>query len=158
MCLCINNEATEKFRQENSGEIEVYKLLRVGYSYNKYSIYSPYTNTCYKKGWNRAKSTSSYSLYQKIRCKFTNKRERRITGNVNGGAIHIFLNREDAEKSNKSTRAFILKGKAKVRDLVAIGEYDGFKHTGCFKKIYISEVEIDRVINSFINGVSDYNN
>ncbi len=123
MCLYVDVDAEEQFRKrhKNKKEIIVWKVVnkKIIYEYSEYT--SLYRFTLIVGGWLKAKG--------KLKCKDI----------VNGGAIHVYINRKYARGCRDPwSDEKIIKCKALMKDLIAVGN----NRDVCFTKIWIPKSEL----------------
>jgi hypothetical protein len=142
MCLCKNNEATEKFRKNNKNKrkVVVWKLYRIYENGEVYPLY--YHLYPVKPGFIKSNRTSIKDEMCNIRSLYNDVLV------VNRG-IHVFTTRKAARHdwrtwfSGLKTKLF--KCEAMVKDLVAVGgDSNSSTSEAVFMKIHISKEEFEK--------------
>jgi hypothetical protein len=141
MCCSGSIEKTRKFlsKHKNHKTVTVYKVFKTqdtDYSNGWYAapivtkgLFAPYRGDRYYPG-----ETNASRPENRIR------KECR----VNKG-IHVFLTREDAEGlARSSSIKVVVKMTAQVKDLIAVGDFEGIPNNAVFKKVTLSRSEYDK--------------
>jgi hypothetical protein len=169
MCLQISSELTNKFRQENSGEITVYKQvklhlftstgqLRCVAPYKKNVIYSGGELIAKKRWWRHILFWHKHYTGDFIAGKWRSK----VHETIEDGGIHVYIDENSGDThtgdSTPRERLYTLKCVAHMDDLIAVGHTNwwasgrngdqmyGKQVCAAFKKIYIPHAEINRLL------------
>lgn len=122
MCLTINKELTERYKNQESDTITCYKILYK-------DLTSPWVYFKYKEGWNSFDpNTKSYDYKKELA----------------ENALHVFLNLNEAQRTKDYLENYepdeytIFKIEARKEDLIAVGEFTiNNCITAGFKKLFL---------------------
>lgn len=168
MCLKISSELTNKFRQENSGEITVYKQVKLKVftatgqvrcvaPYKDNIIYSGGTLKAKKRWWRRILFWHKHYTGNFIAGEWRSK----VHEIIEDGAIHVYIDKTSGDTYAGDTpkeKLYTLQCVAHMDDLIAVGHTNWYSSgrdgqqkyeqqvCAAFKKIYIPHAEIDRIL------------